>query len=172
MCKVTKKCNAGLKNALYLQIIMANTYTQLYTHVVFHTKNTGIVMREEDLGRVFEYISGIIRSEGSIPFAVGGVADHIHVLMTLPKNKSLADFMRVIKANSRKWLRRLDSYYESYRWQDGYGAFSVSPSLMKRTTNYILTWAEHHKTKAYHDEYCEILDAYGIEYDERYAFGE
>ena len=109
-------------------------------------------MREEDLERVFQYIGGIIREEGAIPFAVGGVADHIHILTTLPKNMSLADFMRVIKANSSKWLRRLDSYYESFRWQDGYGAFSVSPSLMKRTTHYILTQAEHHKTKTFHDE--------------------
>ena len=153
-------------------VLMANTYTQLYTHIVFHVKSTGIIMREEDLERVFQYIGGIIRDEGAIPFAVGGVADHIHILTSLPKNMSLAGFMRVIKANSSKWLRRLDSYYESFRWQDGYGAFSVSPSSMKRTTSYILTQAEHHKTKTYRDEYCEVLDAYGIEYDERYAFGD
>ena len=160
------------KKCCTFAIVMANTYTQLYTHIVFHVKSTGIIMRDEDLERVFQYIGGIIRDEGAIPFAVGGVADHIHILTTLPKNMSLADFMRVIKANSSKWLRRLDSYYESFRWQDGYGAFSVSPSLMKRTTHYILTQAEHHKTKTYHDEYCEVLDAYGIEYDERYAFGD
>lgn len=160
------------KKCCTFAIVMANTYTQLNTHIVFHTKSTGIIMRDEDLERVFQYIGGIIREEGAIPFAVGGVADHIHILTTLPKNMSLADFMRVIKANSSKWLRRLDSYYESFRWQDGYGAFSVSPSVMKRTTHYILTQAEHHKTKTYHDEYCEILDAYGIEYDERYAFGD
>ena len=160
------------KKCCTFAIVMANTYTQLYTHIVFHVKSTGIIMRDEDLERVFQYIGGIIRDEGAIPFAVGGVADHIHILTTLPKNMSLADFMRVIKANSSKWLRRLDSYYESFRWQDGYGAFSVSPSLMKRTTHYIFTQAEHHKTKTYHDEYCEVLDAYGIEYDERYAFGD
>lgn len=72
---------------------MANTYTQLYTHIVFHTKSTGIVMRDEDLNRVFEYIGGIIRSEGSIPFAVGGVADHIHILMTLPKTVTMSDLL-------------------------------------------------------------------------------
>ena len=160
------------KKCCTFAIVMANTYTQLYTHIVFHVKSTGIIMRDEDLERVFQYIGGIIRDEGAIPFAVGGVADHIHILTTLPKNMSLADFMCVIKANSSKWLRRLDSYYESFRWQDGYGAFSVSPSLMKRTTHYILTQAEHHKTKTFHDEYCEVLDAYGIEYDERYAFGD
>ena len=149
---------------------MANTYTQLYTHIVFHTKSTGIVMRDEDLVRVFQYIGGIIRDEGAIPFAIGGVADHIHILMSLPKTVSLSDLMRIIKARSSKWLRRLDSYYEPFSWQDGYGAFSVSPSLMERTKQYILGQAEHHKVKTYHDEYCETLNAYGIDYDEYYAF--
>ena len=149
---------------------MANTYTHLVTHIVFHTKSTGIVMRNEDLARVFQYIGGIIREEGAVPFAVGGVADHIHILMSLPKTVALSDLMRVIKAKSSKWLRRLDSYYEQFSWQDGDGAFSVSPSLMERTTNYILTQAEHHKTKTYHEEYKGILDVYGIDYDEHYAF--
>lgn len=158
------------ENVVLLQIIMANTYTQLYTHVVFHTKSTGIVMREEDLSRVFEYIGGIIRSEGSIPFAVGGVADHIHILMTLPKTVAMSDFVRVIKAKSSKWLKTVNTYYEPFQWQEGYGAFSVSPSLMERTTKYIFGQAEHHKVKSYHDEYFETLKAYGIEYDERYAF--
>ena len=149
---------------------MANTYTQLFTHIVFHTKSTGIVMRDEDLERVFQYIGGIIREEGAVPFAIGGVADHIHILMSLPKTAALSDLMRVIKAKSSKWLRRLDSYYELFSWQDGYGAFSVSPSLMERTKNYIFTQAEHHKTKTYREEYKGILEGYGIEYDEHYAF--
>ena len=149
---------------------MANTYTQLFTHIVFHTKSTGIVMRDEDLERVFQYIGGIIREEGAVPFAIGGVADHIHILMSLPKTAALSDLMRVIKAKSSKWLRRLDSYYELFSWQDGYGAFSVSPSLMERTKNYILTQAEHHRTKTYREEYKGILEGYGIEYDEHYAF--
>ena len=149
---------------------MANTYTQLYIHIVFHTKSTGVVMREEDLERIFQYIGGIIRDEGGIPFAIGGVFDHVHILTALPKNTSLADFMRVVKAMSSKWIHCLDSYYESFRWQDGYGAFSVSPSLMERTTDYILGQAEHHREKSYRDEYKMILDGYGIEYDEQYAF--
>ena len=151
---------------------MANTYTQLYTHVVFHTKSTGVVMREEDLARVFQYIGGIIRTEGSIPFAVGGVADHVHILMTLPKTVAMSDLVRAIKAKSSKWLKSVADYYESFQWQEGYGAFSVSPSLMDRTTRYIFGQAEHHRTKSYQEEYRKTLEVYGIEYDERYAFGD
>ncbi len=149
---------------------MANTYTQLFTHIVFQTKSTGIVMRDEDLVRVFQYIGGIIRDEGAIPFAIGGVADHIHILMSLPKTVSLSDMVRIIKAKSSKWLKTVDLYYELFQWQEGYGAFSVSPSLMERTKQYILGQAEHHKVKTYHDEYCETLNAYGIDNDEYYAF--
>ena len=149
---------------------MANTYTQLYTHIVFHTKITGITMRDEDLERVFQYIGGIIREEGAIPFAVGGVEDHIHILTTLPKTITLADFVRAIKAKSSKWLKTVDSYYDVFQWQEGYGAFSISPSLMERTKKYIFTQAEHHNTKTYREEYGETLKAYGINYDERYAF--
>ena len=148
---------------------MANTYTQLYVHIVFHTKSTGVVMRDEDLERIFQYIGGAIRDEGAIPFAVGGVADHVHILTTLPKTKSLADFMRVIKSNTSKWIHRLDSYYDAFRWQDGYGAFSVSPSRMEQTTRYIFTQAQHHRVESYRDEYLGILDSYGIEYDEQRA---
>ena len=64
----------------------------------------------------------------------------------------------------------MDEYYEFFQWQKGYGAFSVSPSLMERTTRYILAQAEHHKTKTYREEYKEILDAYGVDHDEYYAF--
>ena len=151
-------------------VIMANTYTQLYTHIVFHTKSTGIVMRDLDLERVFQYIGGIIREEGAIPFAVGGVEDHIHILTTLPKTIALKDFVRAIKAKSSKWLKSVDPYYDVFQWQEGYGAFSVSPSLLERTKKYIFGQVEHHKTKTYRDEYGETLKAYGIDYDEHYAF--
>ena len=151
---------------------MANTYTQLYTHIVFHTKSTGIILHEEDLERVFQYIGGIVRDEGAMPFVIGGVADHIHILTTLPKTVAVSDFVRTIKAKSSKWLKTVDAYYEFFQWQEGYGAFSVSPSLMERTKKYIFTQAEHHKNKTYRDEYGETLDAYGIKYDERYAFGD
>ena len=129
-------------------------------------------MRDEDLERVFQYIGGIIRDEGAISFAIDGVADHIHILTTLPKTVALSDFVRAIKAKSSKWLKTVDEYYEFFQWQEGYGAFSVSPSLMERTTKYILKQAEHHRTHTYCEEYRTILEGYGVEFDERYAFGD
>lgn len=149
---------------------MASTLVKINVHLVFHVKSTGIRIREEDLERVFSYIGGTIRSHDSAPIQIGGMPDHVHILATLPKTMSLADFVRVIKANSSKWIKTLDGYYNSFSWQEGYGAFSVSPSQMKNTISYITRQPEHHKKRTFIEEYKLFLEAYGIEYDERFAF--
>lgn len=149
---------------------MASTLVKINVHLVFHVKSTGIKMREEDLGRVFSYIGGIIRNIGGAPIQIGGMADHVHILSSLPKTLSLADFVRTIKADSSKWIKTLDDYYQTFAWQEGYGAFSVSPSLMQNSISYIARQAEHHKKRTFIEEYKLFLDAYGIDYDERFAF--
>ena len=149
---------------------MASTLVKINVHLVFHVKSTGIRIREEDLERVFSYLGGIIRSVGGAPVQIGGMADHVHILSSLPKTMSLADFVRTIKADSSKWIKTLDDYYQPFAWQEGYGAFSVSPSQMKNTINYILGQAGHHKKWTFIEEYKLFLEAYGIDYDERFAF--
>lgn len=129
-------------------------------------------MRENDLERIHAYLGGIINNLGGIPIIVGGIDDHIHILTSLPKTMALTDFVRVIKADSSKWMKLLDSHYSDFSWQEGYGAFSVSPSLIEKTTNYIRNQAEHHKKRTFREEYKMFLDAYGIQYDERFAFEE
>ena len=149
---------------------MASTLVKINVHLVFHVKSTGIKMREEDLGRVFSYIGGIIRNIGGAPIQIGGMADHVHILSSLPKTLSLADFVRTIKADSSKWIKTLDDYYQTFAWQEGYGSFSVSPSLLNKTIKYIQGQVEHHKKRTFIEEYKLFLEAYGIDYDERYAF--
>ena len=107
---------------------MANTMVKNYMHLIFHIKSTSVQMQQGDLPRIFAYIGGIIREIGGIPFIVGGMPDHVHILSSMPKTLSLADFVRTIKADSSKWIKTLDDYYLSFAWQEGYGAFSVSPS--------------------------------------------
>ncbi len=82
---------------------------------------------------------------------------------------ALTDFVKVIKADSSKWMKQIDSHYSNFSWQEGYGAFSVSPSLIEKTTNYIRNQAEHHKKRTFREEYKLFLEAYGIQYDERFA---
>ena len=79
---------------------MANTYTKLNIHIVFHVKSTGVTIRPEDLKQVFQYIGGIINNLGGYPVTVGGIENHIHILATMPKTMSVSEFVQKIKANS------------------------------------------------------------------------
>lgn len=129
-------------------------------------------MRSEDLPQIFRYIGEIIKGLHGIPIEIGGTTNHVHILTSLPKSSALTDFVRDIKANSSRWIRQLDTHYIPFAWQDGYGAFSVSPSLLDKTIHYIRNQEEHHRKRTFQEEYRLFLDAYGITYDERYAFGD
>ena len=149
---------------------MANSLVKIDVHLVFHVKSRGTLMRKDDLSRVFQYIGGTIKGMNGVAFEVGGICDHIHILASVPKTMALVDFVRNIKANSSRWIKQIDPYYAHFCWQDGYGAFSVSPSLLKRTVRYIQGQEEHHKNKTFQEEYKLFLERHGIQYDERYLF--
>ena len=129
-------------------------------------------MRIKDLPEVFKYIGGIINNVGGCPLAVGGISNHIHILAIMPKTMSVADFVRVVKANSSKWIKSLDEYYKPFAWQEGYGAFTVSRSVTKTIIHYIENQAKHHNEEFVIDEYKRLLEENGIEYDERYLLND
>ena len=147
---------------------MANTYTKLNIHIVFHVKSTGVCIKYEDLPKIFAYIGGVIRNIGGYPITVGGIENHIHILATMPKTMSVSEFVQKVKANSSRWIKTLGKYYESFAWQEGYGAFCVSPSLLKKTIRYIETQEQHHHEISVRDEFIQFLKENGIEFDERY----
>ena len=125
-------------------------------------------MRKDDLERIHDYIGGIIKGMGANPIRIGGIENHVHILATLPKTKALSDFVRTIKAESSRWIKSLSDYYRVFAWQEGYGAFSVSSSVVASTITYISNQAEHHRKVTFKEEYKRFLDAYNTEYDERY----
>ena len=147
---------------------MANTYTKLNIHIVFHVKSTSVCIKNEDQPKVFAYIGGIVRNVEGYPVTIGGIENHIHILATMPKTTSVSEFVQKIKANSSRWIKTLDKYYESFAWQEGYGAFCVSPSLLKKTIHYIETQEQHHHEESVRDEFKRFLKENGIEFDERY----
>lgn len=153
-------------------IVMANTLVKVYLHIVFHIKNRHSLIREEDLPRLFEYIGGTIKAHGGIPLKIGGINTHVHILTSLPKNMPLPYFVREIKAKSSKWIKTIARCYNWFAWQEGYGAFSVSPSLLSKTKQYIENQAEHHNAQSYDKEFKEFLRAYEIECDANTTFGE
>ena len=151
---------------------MASALVKIDVHLIFHVKSTGVKMRKEDLERIFTYIGGVIKGVDGIPIEVGGMTDHVHILTSLPKSMSLVDFVRIVKGDSSKWMKSIDPHYTAFAWQEGYGAFSVSSSLIDKTVAYIRGQPEHHQKRSFQEEYKLFLEAYGIEYEERYAFGD
>ena len=147
---------------------MGNSLVKIDVHLIFHIKSTGIKMRECDLNEIFAYVGGIIKGVNGLPIEIGGRPDHIHILASLPKTMSLSEFVRVIKSNSSKWIKGLDESYKLFEWQEGYGAFSISPSLLDKTIQYIRMQEVHHKKRNTKEEFKLFLDAYKMEYDDRY----
>jgi REP element-mobilizing transposase RayT len=147
---------------------MANSYIDITLHITFHVKTTDCTVCRDTLPRLFQYIGGIVRELKGKPIMVGGEPDHIHLLVSIPSTVTVADFVMNVKKNSSKWLKTVDSAYRAFAWQDGYGAFSVSHSVIPKTIKYIANQEEHHKRVSMRDEYRSFLEANGIEYDERY----
>jgi len=123
---------------------------------------------EEVENELYSYIGGILKNYKSVLLQAGGTYDHLHLLCTLPKTIALADLVEEIKKSSSKWIKSKGSNYHNFYWQDGYGAFSVSNSGVKTINKYIATQKEHHKKLSGINEYRNLLDEYGIPYEERY----
>ena len=141
---------------------MSHSFTNVRVHIIFHIKNTGCVLKEEHLPRIFHYIGGTIRAMSGHVRIVGGRPDHVHILASLPISMSLADFVRSIKSNSSRWIKQLDLSYGGFAWQEGYGAFSVSESNKEKVVQYIANQKEHHLRHSAHDEFQRFLRKNGL----------
>lgn len=147
---------------------MANTYHSLAIHCVFSTRRSEPVITQELEVRLWPFIGGILRQNGMKALCVGGVADHIHLLMSLPTTMSVARAVQPVKGNSSKWVHEAFPQKRSFEWQKGYAAFSVSVSHIRQTVTYIRNQEEHHRTKSFMEEYLSFLKKHQIDYDERY----
>ena len=100
---------------------------------------------------------------------VGGVEDHVHILCSLGRQATVADLVRELKRDSSKWIKSKGHQYAGFHWQNGYGAFSVSPSHVWSLQRYIANQEEHHRQESFQDEFRRLLTKYGVAYDERYV---
>lgn len=150
---------------------MANTYTSLQYHVVFSTKNRKPWLTEEVCARLWPYLGGIARENGMKALQVGGVADHVHLLLAVPPTRSLSKAMQLLKGASSRWIHENYPALSDFGWQDGYGAFSVSESRISAVRNYIRNQPEHHRVTTFTEEYEKLLEKHGVEYEKRYLLG-
>ena len=147
---------------------MANTYTQLYTHVVFAVKYRRNHIHKTWQDELYKYISGVVSNHNQKLMIIGGMPDHVHILLGTRPNCNLSDLVRIIKANSSKWINEKKLTKTKFEWQEGFGAFTVSQSQLPRVINYIKNQEQHHKKKTFKEEYIEFLEAYKVDYNEDY----
>jgi putative transposase len=149
---------------------MANTYTQIYIHVVFAVSGRQSLLENKHNDELQKYIAGIISGQNQKLISINNMPDHMHMLIGLRPDLSLSELMRDIKANSSKFINERRWCAGKFSWQEGFGAFSCSRSQLGTVIRYIENQQEHHARKTFREEYIEFLDKFEVEYDTRYIF--
>jgi len=147
---------------------MTTTYSQILIQIVFSVKSRKNLIPQENLEEVFEYMAGIIRNKGQKPIIVGGVSNHIHILVSMRPGTTISTLVRDIKNNSSNFINQKDWLSEKFSWQNGFGVFSYGNSQIEPVFNYIKNQAEHHKTKTFREEFVAFLEKFDVEYEEKY----
>ena len=147
---------------------MSHSYSQNHVHLVFSTKNREKVIAPETQARLWPYMAGICKNHDMLTFAIGGMADHVHLLFRLPPTLSLVRAVTLIKSNSSTWMKENE---RRFTWQEGYGAFSVSSSNVSRVIRYIDGQEAHHRTRSFEQEFLALLKKHGVKFDPKYVLG-
>ncbi len=146
---------------------MPSTFLALHYHIVFSTKDRVPFITPEWQTRLHEYLGGTVNRLGGFSQGIGGIADHVHLLVGLKATHCLADFMRELKKASSVWVHD-EIKIPKFAWQEGYSAFTVSPPARPNVRRYIANQEEHHRVKSFREELQALLIAAGVEYEERY----
>jgi putative transposase len=149
---------------------MSHSHVSNLMHCTFSTKERYPFISPELELRLWPYLGGIARENRMKALAIGGTEDHVHALLSLPGMMSFAKAVQLIKGGSSKWVHDTFPRQEKFQWQEGYGAFSVSASQVPKTIAYINNQKEHHRKRTFKEEFLELLNKHGIEYDSRYVF--
>lgn len=149
---------------------MPQSLSQIYLHVVFSTKLRKPWLDPPIRPRLFAYTATVLNNLGCVPTEVGGYSDHLHILCSLSRTMSPAQLVEEIKKPTSKWMKSQGESFQDFYWQSGYGAFSVSRSNLGEVREYIMRQVEHHRTMTFQDEFRKLLDAHGVEFDERYVW--
>ncbi len=148
---------------------MADSYSSLYYHIVFSTKHREPWIRQDIEQRVSSFLGGIADRYGMTPLRIGGLEDHLHVVVAIPPTLTVSKAVQMLKGGSSRWVRTTFPDLDAFGWQDGYGAFTVSKSQLPATITYVEQQRERHETWSFQEEYRTLLERHGIQYDERYV---
>jgi len=149
---------------------VANTYTQIYIHVIFAVQGRQNLIKPEYNDELQKFITGIVSGEKQKMIAINNMPDHVHLLVGLRPDSSLSDLVRTIKAGSSKFISEKRWVAGRFSWQEGFGAFSYARSQLGAVIRYIQNQPKHHARKSFRDEYVELLEKFNVDYDQRYIF--
>jgi REP element-mobilizing transposase RayT len=145
---------------------LPRTFARLCFHIVFSTKHRSAWITPELARELYPFIGAIVRDHGGTPIAVGGMPDHIHLLVHLRPHPSVAAIVKAIKGRSSRWINEAGRAPERFAWQEGYAAFSVSPSVQERVGAYVLHQEQHHRKTTFRTEQKALLAKHGIAFEE------
>ena len=149
---------------------MANTYTQIYIHVVFAVEGRQNLIAPEHNDELQKYITGILSAQRQKLISINNMPDHLHLLLGLRPDACLSDLVRDVKANSSRIINEKHWVAGRFSWQEGFGAFSYSRSQLGTVIRYIENQQKHHAKKSFQEEYIGLLERSGVDYDRRYIF--
>ena len=150
---------------------MPQSLAQVIIHIVFSTKNRDPFLSDDDIRKeMHSYLGGTCNNLDCPVIVIGGVSDHVHIILKFSRNISIAKLVGEIKRSSSKWIKTKGGMLTKFSWQNGYGVFSVGRSEIERVKSYILNQEEHHRKRSFQDEYRKFLREYEIEYDEKYVW--
>ena len=150
---------------------MPQSLSKVLIHTIFSTKNREPYFKEAAFrGELHSYLGGVAKSLGCRPLRVGGVPDHVHLLTTLSRTIAIAEFVKEVKRVSTGWIQQRSIAYRKFRWQSGYGAFSVSECKAPEGSRYIGNQKEHHRTVTFQEDFRKLLRRHGVEFDERFVW--
>ena len=130
---------------------MPQSLSRVIVHLVFSTKDRQPFLVKEKQKDAFSYLAGTLNAIDCLAILVGGMPDHIHALFVLSRTLSVSKVIEELKKESSKWGK--SHIHPDFYWQNGYGAFSVSPSMMEKVKHYIATQEEHHREATFQDEF-------------------
>lgn len=149
---------------------MSQSLSNILVHVIFTTKQRKPLIPHSIQKELYRYMAAIVKDCDCSPIIIGGTKDHVHILCKLSKSRSISSVIEDIKKKSSKWIKTKGEDYKDFFWKNGYGAFSIGKSQINALTRYIENQEEHHRKKSFKEELLEILNRYGIEYEERYLW--
>jgi len=144
---------------------MAGTFTNFLYHIVFSTKNREPIIEETFRERLYEYIGGIFRAKEGTLLTIGGMPDHVHLMVRLKPKEAVSKTIGDMKGNVSKWINDHKLCRRHFGWQVGYGGFSVSESNLGSVKDYVKCQKEHHRTRSFQEEFLALLERHGISYD-------